>query len=189
MPWRAGDPGSSFLILLCYMSSKKYALVAWTENGKVRMVPSLVNEAADYYRQRIARLESLCEEVENEVGWLLSQSRAHEDLARFLLSVGFPREAYIEFSNAATVCTFGPDELWLQGDNCGFPALPLLYRFLAMHRECVRLAQGDRFLASSYEKSELRKDYLFFTKDDRETARELGEVWEEMKAWRLGKTS
>ena len=39
VPWRAGDPESSFLILLCFMSSKKYTLVAWTENGKVRMVP------------------------------------------------------------------------------------------------------------------------------------------------------
>ena len=171
------------------MSSKKYTLVAWTENGKVRMVPSIVNEAADYYRQRIARLESLRDEVEDEIGWLLAQSRTHEDFARFLLRVGHPREAYTEFCNAATVCTFCSDELWLQGDNCGFPALPLLRRFLSMHRECVRLAQGDRVLAITYARSDLRKDYLHFTQDDRDATRELDDVWEEMKAWRFGMTS
>ncbi len=32
------------------MSSKNYTLVAWTENGNLRMVPSLVNVAAEPYK-------------------------------------------------------------------------------------------------------------------------------------------
>ena len=32
------------------MSSKNYTLVAWTESGKLRMVPSLVNIAAEPYK-------------------------------------------------------------------------------------------------------------------------------------------
>ena len=39
------------------MSSKNYTLVAWTESGKLRMVPSLVNIAAEPYKETIARLE------------------------------------------------------------------------------------------------------------------------------------
>ena len=171
------------------MSSKKYTLVVWTENGRVRMVPSLVNDAADPYRQRIARLESLRDEVEDEVGWLLAMSRAHEEFARFLLSFGHPREAFTEFCNAATICTFGSHSLWVQGDACDYPTYPLFTRFLAMHRECVRLAQKDSFLALSYKGSQLQWDYEYFTRDRREKDKELDEVSEILKAWRFGKTN
>ena len=171
------------------MPNKKYTLVAWTENGQVRMVPSLINDVAEPYRRRIAHLESLYEEVKDEIGWLLTRSRAHEAFARFLLSVGHPREAFLEYSNAAIVCTLCSDRLWVEGDRCDFPEIHLLSRFLAMHRECVRLAQGDRFLAFSYEHSELRKDYLYFTRDERDVRRVLDEVRDEMKAWKFGKSS
>lgn len=169
------------------MSSKKYTLVAWTENGEVRMVPSLIHVASKPYRDRIERVESRWEEVNDEIGWLLAQSRAHEDFARFLLRVGHPRKAYVEFENAARVCIWCSDTLWLQGESCDFPALPLLYRFLAMHRECVRLAAKDRFLTLAYEGSELESDYLFFTRDDRETERIFDACFESRKAWRFGK--
>ena len=42
-------PGKFFQIL-SFMSSKNYTLVAWTESGKLRMVPSLVNIAAEPYK-------------------------------------------------------------------------------------------------------------------------------------------
>jgi|GEM_PF-481864 len=168
------------------MSSKKYTLVAWTDGGELRMVPSLVNIAAEPYRERIARLKALWEEVEDEIGWLLARSRAHERFARFLLSVGYPREAYEEYRNAAMVCAFCSDELWLQGESCDFPALPLLYRFLSMHRQCVRLALKDEFLRRRYKGSNLEGHYLFFTLDDRITEQELSESYESMRAWRFG---
>lgn len=169
------------------MPSKKYTLVAWTENGQVRMVPSLVNEAAEPYRRRIARLASLDGEVDDEIGWLITRSRAHEAFARFLLSVGHPREAFVEYSNAALVCTLCSERLWMQGDRCGFPEIHLLSRFLSMNRECIRLAREDRFLAISYERSDLRRDYLCFTRDDRDAMQEFNEVYESMKAWNFGK--
>lgn len=168
---------------------KKYTLVAWTEHGAVRMVPSLVNEASEPFRERIEYLESLWEEVEDEIGWLLAQSRAHEEFARFLVSVGHTREAYVEFENAAKVCTYCSDGLWLQGESCDFPALPLLYRFLAMHRECIRLAGKDPFLMGLYEGSDLQGSYLFFTLDDRRTEQEFEESYASMRAWRFGKVS
>ena len=170
------------------MSNKKYTLVAWTENGHVRMVPSLVNTASEHYRERIARLEAQWEQVDDEIGWILAQSRAHEAFARFLLRVGYPREAYAEFKNAAMVCAWCPDHLWLQGETCDFPALPLLHRFLSMHRECIRLAQQDRLLALLYEGSELESDFLFFTRDERVTEKEFNESHESLRAWQFGRT-
>ena len=133
------------------MSNKKYALVAWIEKGELRMVPSLVNIASEPYRERIEQLEARWEDVEDEMGWLLSRSRAHERFARFLLSVGYQREAYEEYKNAAMVCAYCSDELWLQGESCDFPALPLLYRFLSMHRQCIMLALKDDYIRKAQE--------------------------------------
>ena len=137
----------------------KYTLAAWTENGEVRMIPSLINEMSVPYREKIERIEAQWETVENEIGWLLARSRAHEDFARFLLRVGHPREAYEEFKNAAEVCTLCSDELWLQGDTCDFPALPLFRRFLAMHRQCMLLVRNDRYLQGRYLGSQFDSRY------------------------------
>ena len=155
-----------FVIQLCFMSNKKYTLVAWTEKGQVRMIPSLVNETSLPYREKIHRIESRRGDRE-KVGLLLAQSRAHEEFARFLLRVGHPREAYVEFENAAEVCTLCPGELWNQGDDVHFPELRLFRRFLTMHEECLRLAMEDRFLRLSYEGSRLQRDYRCFTLDFR----------------------
>jgi len=169
------------------MSNKKYALVAWIEKGELRMVPSLVNIASEPYRERIEQLEARWEDVEDEMGWLLSRSRAHERFARFLLRVGYQREAYEEYKNAAMVCAYCSDELWLQSESCDFPALPLLYRFLSMHRQCVRLALKDEYLRNRYKNSDLESHYLYFTLDDQITEREFSEIYESMRVWQFGK--
>ena len=166
----------------------KYTLAAWTENGEVRMIPSLINEMSVPYREKIERIEAQWETVENEIGWLLARSRAHEDFARFLLRVGHPREAYEEFKNAAEVCTLCSDELWLQGDTCDFPALPLFRRFLAMHRQCMLLVRNDRYLQGRYLGSQFDSRYRFYTNDRWETRLKLDEAYETRKAWRFGKT-
>lgn len=167
--------------------AKSYQLVAWTEAGSLRMVPSLVNEAAESYRQRIAYLEALRDDVVDEIGWLLSLSRAHEAFARFLLGMGRSREAYRAFRNAAIVCTCCSDDLWVQGDACSYPPLPLLRRFYVMHRECVRLAAQDRFLALSYEGSELEDAFRSLSQERQELEQELRESFASMRAWRFGK--
>lgn len=172
--------------IVVFMSNKKYTLVAWTENGRLRMVPSLINECSLPYRERIEWLENHYPEDENEIGWLMARSRTHERFARFLLSVGHAREAYLEYANAAMVCTLCSDTLWLQGENCEFPTLPLLYRFLSMHRQCLMLALKDEYIRNLYRGSDLEGHYLFFTLDDRSTNREFSEINESMRAWRFG---
>lgn len=153
------------------MSNKKYSLVAWTEKGRVRMIPSLVNEVSIPYRESIERLQSRAGVFRDKVAWLHARSRAHERFARFLLRVGHPREAYVEFENAAEVCTLCPDELWNHGDLGFFPELSLFRRFLSMHTECLRLAADDRFVRISYDGSQLQRDYRNFTRDFREMDR------------------
>jgi len=187
----AGGPGIRvmfFVMLLCFMSNKKYTLVAWTEKGQVRMIPSLVNEVSRPYRENICRIENRGEMFRDKVAWLHAQSRAHEKFALFLLRVGHPREAYVEFENAAEVCTWCPDERWNHGDEGSFPELSLCRRFLSMHAECRRLALADRFLQISYEGSCLQRDYRTFTLDFREADREIAEAVDTTRAWNFGKS-
>ena len=151
--------------------SKSYSLVAWTENGQVRMVPSLVNEMKVPYEEKIARIES--QVYENEVGWLIAQSRAWEEYARFFIEIGYYRQAYRCYENAARVCTFSSDIFWVQDENCERPVLPLYYRFLSMHNRCKGLIRQHPVLMDEYRDSDLEKSYLFYTRDDRRREREF----------------
>lgn len=75
--------------------------------------------------------------------------RRPKDLDReYCTLLGRPNEAYQEFENAALVCTFGED----------LPR-PLLYRFLAMHRECLDLAKESKQLSIWYDMSVLRTTF------------------------------
>ena len=170
-----------------FMSNKKYTLVAWTEKGQLRMIPSLINECSLPYRERIEWLDGHYPADDNEIGWILARSRAHETLARFFLSVGRPREAYLEYENAALVCAWCSDDLWLQGTRCDFPALPLLYRFLSMHRKCVLLACKSPLIKGMYEGSDLERHYHFFTLDEVMDDREINAELESIRAWEFGK--
>lgn len=119
------------------MAFKSYSLVAWTEEGKVRMVPSLVNEMKVPYEEKIARLES--REYDDELEWLLERSRAWEEYAEFFLDLGYFRQAYRCYENAALSTTPGSDLLWVQDLDSERPVMPLYYRFLAMHGKCREL--------------------------------------------------
>ena len=164
--------------------SHSYSLVAWTEQGQVRMIPSLVNEMKVPYEEKIARIEA--QDDEDEVGWLLARSRSWEEYARFFLNLGYFKQAYRCYENAAEVCTYCSDRLWLQGESCDFPTLPLLYRFLAMHNRCRRLIREHPALGYAYEGSQIQRDYRVFTRDDRRTDEAFKEHCESLRAWRFG---
>ncbi len=171
------------------MENKKYTLVAWTEKGEVHMIPSMVNELSLPYRERIAELEGRWKDIDddNEVAWLITRSKAHESLARFFLRVGRPQEAFEEYSNAAIVCASCSDHFWLQGVRAEFPTLPLLYRFLAMHRRALELAKKHPVLKNRYEGGSLEGLYLLFTWDDWESDQEFKKSYASMRAWHFGK--
>lgn len=170
------------------MPNKRYTLVAWTEDGQVHMIPSLAHEVSGPYRERIEYLESLWRTVEDEVGWLLSKSRAHEEYARFFLRAGLVLEAYHEYEKAAMVCCWCSDSLWLQGVSCDYPTLPLLHRFLSMHARCRELVRKHPdLLKPFYEGSEVEHYYRFFTIDDRETDEEIDRGLATVRAWNFGR--
>lgn len=171
------------------MPNKKYTLVAWTEKGEVRMIPLLVNELSAPFRKKIESLEAKWQEVENEVGWLIARSHAHEQLARLFLGAGYRMEAYTEFERAAEVCALCSDGLWRQGEWGDFPTLPLLYRFLEMHRECISLLRRIPCLKVRYEDSHLQSLYLWFTLDERDWDEEFELAQETRRAWRFGRAS
>ena len=85
------------------------------------------------------------------------------------------------------VCAWCSDDLWLQGTRCDFPALPLLYRFLSMHRRCVLLACKSPLIKGMYEGSDLERHYHFFTLDDVMDDREINAELESIRAWEFGK--
>ena len=148
------------------MENKKHCLVAWTRKGSMYMIPSLINELAEPYRNRIAALDARYHRRDDEVARLLAKSRAHEDFARFLLGVSRPNEAYQEFENAALVCTFGTEKGWLYGEECPGECKPLLYRFLHMHRECLDLAARSELLRICYDRGALRRHYRAIMRAD-----------------------
>ena len=165
--------------------TKSHSLVAWTCNGQVRMVPSLVNEMKMYYEEKIARLESL--EYDDEENRLFAISRAWEEYAEFYLNLGYCRQAYRCYENAALAISPSSDILWVQDMSCERPILPLYNRFLSMHGQCRRLIRQHPALRFEYEGSRLERNYLFYTEDERREWREMRESCESLKAWRFGK--
>ena len=166
------------------MANKSYSLVAWTEKGQVRMIPSLVNEMKMPYEEKIARLDSL--EYDDEQEWLLDKSRAWEEYAEFYLSAGYYRQAYRCFENAALVISPCSDLLWVQDMNSERPVMPLYYRFLAMHDKCKQLIGLHQELKNEYKGSRLERNYLFYTEDERREWREMCDSYQSMKAWNFG---
>ena len=179
------------VLLLCDMENKSkcYALVAWFRNGELRMIPSLVRECSIPYEQNIDRLWQEFRVNDDEIGQLLKISREHEAFARFLMSVGDKTAAYHQYEQAALVCTWCSDKYWLQGEYVDFPVLPLLHRFLSMHRVCRRMAADSDLLRYKYVGSELQGDYLTFTYDDWVDEQEFKEYIEYRKACRFGRDS
>jgi hypothetical protein len=166
----------------------QYTLVAWTDHGQLRMIPSLVEASAKPFKERIDRLEQDdAFALRDEVGWLIERSCAYETLACYYLRMGCTREAFDACEQAALVCACCSDRLWLQGSRCDFPALPLLGRFHAMHARCRELARNNPTLRFRYRESDVRRWYVFFTTDEREDWRELSEELATARAFRFGR--
>ena len=122
--------------------NKTYQLVAWTHKEQVKMVPSLIEELAKPYVQRIKEAEDEPRAFgwEEETEQLIRLSRAHEQLARFLMRAGNWKDAFIQYVQAATAVTNCSDGLWNDSDYGFFLHIPLEHRFLAMFNLCKQIA-------------------------------------------------
>lgn len=161
--------------------TKSYSIVAWTCNGQVRMVPSLVNEMKVPYEEKISRLESL--EYDDEEDKLFAISRAWEEYAEFYLNLGYCRRAYHCYENAALALSPSSETLWVQEMNSERPILSLYKRFLSMHGHCRQLISQYPALRCEYEGSRLERNYLYYTEDERREWSEMCESYENLKAW------
>ena len=171
------------------MADNHPTLIAWTDHGQLRMIPSLAEECAAPFRERIERLERDWPFAErDEVGWLLTRSCAYEALACYYLRLGCLSQAFDAYASAAMQCGYCSDRLWLQGVHCDFPALPLLGRFHAMHARCRELAREHPSLRLRYRDSDVRHWYLAFTTDEWEDELLWREISTLARAWRFGKS-
>ena len=176
-------------------NSKSYALVAWTDNGRVRLNPGLLDDEIlrdldETCRLKLAFLRELerrdaagrrCRGyARREIDARIALSRSYERLAGTFLLAARIRDAWWALGQAAEVCADASDALWVQGENSSHPAFPLLHRFYEMHGQALRLARRYPSLRKLYRGSGLERDYLEFSLDQRL-------LWEELReaeAWR-----
>lgn len=181
-------------------NSKTYALVAWTENGNVRMVPSLSKDLENEMLEEIIRLKKDFESdmserdafgawtmsPEKEIGHRIAISRAFEKMADYYLGTGAVKDARWALTRAALECADCSDGLWIFDENSYYPAIPLLRRFYAMHGRVLQLIKRYPSLRRLYKGSDLERDYLTFSEDHRLLHEEIREADAYRKGMRFG---
>lgn len=169
--------------------AKAYQLMAWTDKGQVKMVPSLVAELAEPYVQRIQDLEeeprAHGEDAETEQ--IIRLSRAHEALARFFMRVGYWEDAFLQFAEAAQLITKCSDELWNDAEVGFLLHIPLEHRFLAMFNRCSQLAKEHPAIKGSIQWHKLFHDWHRVTDVHRFWSAEDKEITQTARAWRFGR--
>ena len=178
-------------------NSKTYALVAWTDKGRVLLTPGLLDEEilrdldetcrlSLAFRQELERRDAAGRRcrgyARREIDARIALSRSYERLAGSYLSAARIRDAWWALGKGAAVCADASDALWVQGENGSHPAFPLLRRFYEMHGQALRLARRYPSLRKLYRGSGLERDYLEFSLDQRLLMEEIREA----DAWRTG---
>lgn len=169
--------------------NKKYTLVAWTEKGQVRMIPSLAVEFARPMADRINTLAQTWVDVLDEPRYIMELSRAHEALARFLESLGYTLPAFREWVAAADTCCCCDDFYWLDCDDGYILAKPFAGRFFAMYDECKRMLQEHPQLRKARCYDRIKADFNVVTLVSRIWDEQDRECMEKRRAWRFGKTA
>jgi len=169
--------------------AKTYQLMAWTDKGQVKMIPSLVAELAEPYIRQIqaADDEPRARGEKAETDQLIRRSRAYEALARFFLRVGYWEDAFLQYAQAAMVVTFCSDELWIDADEGFLLHTPLEHRFLSMYGRCKQLAEDHPTIKESTQWETLNRRHRTVTEVHRIWADEFREVSRSARAWRFGK--
>ena len=144
-----------FIEIRFYMAV--YQLVAWTENGRVKMIPSEVNA---FMLDDLAGIERLVDRVrygtDHEIGDILRVSRACERLGIRLLGVGRMEDAFLLFAQAAECCC-SSDGNWVDTDYGGMLCKPLRGRFFTMFCLCKGLVRRYPRLKLAWEASGLQE--------------------------------
>ena len=158
--------------------AKTYQLMAWTDKGQVKMVPSLVAELAGPYVQRIQAVEQepRARGRDEETAQLLRLSRAHEALAGFFLRVGYWEDAFLQFVDAAMAASYSSDDCWDDAEVGFLLHAPLAHRFLAMYERCRQIAEDHPAIMGSLQWHRLQKEWREVTDVHRIWSAEFREV-------------
>lgn len=190
---RTGWPGSSLKYVT--VMANAYQLVAWTEKGQVRMIPS---EVTAFMHQYIDEIDRISDKVRYgtrfEVPDLLQLSSAYEKFGRELLDLGRYEDAFFQFAQAADCCCHS-DNNWTYDDEFGSSLCrPLRGRFFAMFCQCKDLVRKYPRLKYSWAETGLDRTLCCVTEVDQTLAmyradevREREENWEFTKSLNFGR--
>ena len=147
--------------------AKSYQLVAWTDKGQVKMIPS---EITDFLHKELEGINRLSDRIRyktyHEVHDLLQVSSAYEKLGTQLLDLGQIEDAFIQFSQAALCCTASGNN-WTDTEWGEMLCKPLHGRFFAMFCQCKDLVRKYPKLRFAWEESGLQQQCDFITYPDR----------------------
>ena len=120
-----------------------YQLVAWTENGRLRMIPSEIHSFMQNELEGIKRLSAnIGYGTWHEVRDILRVSRAYEKLGLWLIELGRNIDAFNQFVAAAQCCLWCTSECWEDTDEGEILCSPLRGRFFAMFGKCKELTRS-----------------------------------------------
>jgi hypothetical protein len=132
-----------------------YQLVAWTENGQVRMLPS---EVTDYLNAELEAINRLIGRIRYRTAYELSDifraSQAYEKLAVRLLDLGQVEDAFEQYVQAAKCCLYSSE--WDDTEWGEVLCKPLRGRFFAMFNECRDLIRKYPRLQYNWDASGLQ---------------------------------
>lgn len=142
--------------------ANSYQLVAWTEKGQVRMIPSEVTAHLHAELDAINRLvDSIRYRTVYERGDIFRVSQAYEKLAVRLLNLGRIEDAFEQYAHAAQCCLSSNE--WQDTEWGEILCRPLRGRFFAMYCECKDLVRNNPQLKYSWDDSGLRDSLISVT--------------------------
>jgi len=163
----ASGRGAGRSLKYVFVMAKSYQLVAWTEKGQVRMIPSQFN---DYLNEELQHINQLGERVRYgtyyEVHDLLALSSAFEKLALSVLGMGKVEQGFQLLAQAAFCCTASENN-WTDTEWGEMLCKPLRGRFFAMFCQCKDLVRSYPGLRYLWESSKLRQTCDYVTSPDR----------------------
>lgn len=182
-------PGSRFSSLKYNtVMTKATQLVAWTDGGRLRMIPSLVKQLSQQLIERINAIDEQRPKSHfDDPEHFIALSQAYEALAFFYERVGYWRESFSAYVNAADVCLHCDDIWWCDCDEGYLLSKPFRGRFFAMYFACQRLLRKHPKLRNTSSFDTLRHDYEILTRVSRIWEEEFNEALETVRVWHFGR--
>lgn len=168
--------------------AKSYQLVAWTQEGQVRMLPTLVEQFAQPFIERIRDIESRSPKcIFDQPRYYMALSRAYEALGRYYERFGQQIDAFKAYVNAATVVTNVDDIWWCDCDEGFILSKPFQGRFFVMYGKCRRLLQKCPDLKNTSVYDTLQHDYEMLSRVPDIWHADYDEGLATIRAWNFGR--